>query len=104
MKKTILSIFLLLTGSVVYLNNAGLIAQQNPEVRLTVLNSLERIGQNQPLFGGTQAIIKAAKNEVESFQVVVGAIQKNVRVVKAEMSDLTGNAGTIGKENIGLFR
>ena len=82
-------------------------AQQNKKrqnVRLTVLNSMERIGQKQALFGETQARIKAAKNEVESFQVVVQALQKNVAVVKAEMSDLAGRTGTIRKENIALFR
>lgn len=77
---------------------------KSPEVKLTVLNSMERIGQNQELFGENQASIKAAKNEVESFQVVVGAIQKNVRVISAEISDLTGEAGFIGKENVSLFR
>lgn len=82
-------------------------AQQNKKpqnVRLTVLNSMERIGQNQELFGDNQARIKAAKNEVESFQVVVHALKKNIVVVKAEMSDLAGSAGTIRKENTALFR
>ena len=73
-------------------------------VRLTVLNSLERIGQVDELSGKDEAVIKAAKNEYESFQVVVGAGDKNIRVIRAEMSDLTGDAGTIGKENITLFR
>jgi hypothetical protein len=77
---------------------------ENVEVKLTVLNSMERICQDQALFGVDQASISAAKNETESFQAVVGAIQKNVRVLGAEMSDLTGGAGTIGKENISLFR
>jgi Glycoside hydrolase 123, catalytic domain len=76
----------------------------NPEVRLTVLNSMERISQDQPLFGMDQAVVKAAKNEVESFQIVVGAIGKNVRVTSAVISDLRGNAGTIGKENVMLYR
>jgi hypothetical protein len=40
---------------------------KSPEVKLTVLNSMERIGQNQELFGENQASVKAAKNEVESF-------------------------------------
>lgn len=104
MKKITLFALLLLTGSLVYFITSGLIVGEKPEVKLTILNSLERIGQNQPLFGETQAVIKAAKNEVESFQVVVGAVSKNVRVVKVELSDLNGNAGTIGKENITLFR
>jgi hypothetical protein len=93
-----------LTGLSVYIINAGLIVQEQPEVKLTVINSLERIGQNQALFGETQAVVKAAGNETESFQVVIGAVQKSVRVVKVEMSDLTGKAGTINGENITLYR
>jgi hypothetical protein len=104
MRKVISFAFILLTGFSVYLISTGLIPQEKPEVKLTVLNSLERIGQSQALFGNTQAVIKAAKNEVESFQVVVGAVSKSVRIVKAEMSDLTGKTGTIGRENITLFR
>ena len=75
-----------------------------PEVKLTVLNSMERIVPDQSIIGSDQASIKAAKNEVESFQVVVAAIQKNIRVTGAEISDLKGDAGTIAKENVTLFR
>jgi hypothetical protein len=78
--------------------------EQKAEVTLIVLNSMERVGQNQTASGKSQASIKAAKNEVESFQVVINALAKNVRVVKAEMSELRGKAGTIGKDNITLFR
>ena len=74
------------------------------EVRLTVLNSMERIGQDQPLFGSDHAILKAARNEIESFQVVVAALNKNIRVTGAEISDLKGNAGIISKENVTLYR
>lgn len=93
-----------MTGFIAILQGASSQNIQNPEIKLSVLNSLERIGQHQQLFGENQASIKAAKNEVESFQVVVGAIQKNVRVINVEISDLTGTVGTIGKENISLFR
>jgi hypothetical protein len=75
-----------------------------PEAKLTVLTSLQRIQQDQPQTGATEASIKAAKNELESFQVVVGAVSKNVRVTGAEVSDLKGDAGVIGKENITLYR
>lgn len=74
------------------------------EVRLTSISSMERIGQDEPLFGKETAAISAAKNEVESFQVVVGALTKNLRVVNAEMTGLNGDAGTISKENISLYR
>ena len=74
------------------------------EVKLTAISSLERIGQNEPLFGGSRAEIKAARNEYESFQVVVGALSKNVQVVNAEITDLTGKNGIISKENVTLYR
>lgn len=76
----------------------------NAEVRLKSISSMERIGQDQALFGNDQAIISGARNEVESFQVVVGAISKNIRVINAEMSDLKGNSSSIGRENITLYR
>lgn len=74
------------------------------EVKLTVLNSMERTGQDQITPGKDEASIKAAKNEVESFQVVVSALSKNVRVTGAEISDLKGESGSIGKENVTLYR
>jgi hypothetical protein len=79
--------------------------EEEPEnVTLTVLNSMERIGQQQSLFGAPRAVIKAARNEVESFQVVVHAGDKSIVVTNAEISDLTGSGGTIKKENIAFFR
>ena len=75
-----------------------------PEVKLTVLNSMERISPDQQLHGSDQATVKTAKNELESFQVVVTAIQKNIRVTGAEISDLKGESGIIAKENVSLFR
>jgi len=77
---------------------------EKEEVKLTVISSLERIGQDDQLFGELQVKIKAAKNEYESFQVVVGAILKNIRVVNAEISDLSGRAGIFSKENFTLYR
>ena len=72
---------------------------------LTVLNSMERIPQNQKPSGPRKADIQAARNEVESFQVVVAALEGNIRVVRAEMSDLVGKDGArIRKDNITLFR
>ena len=54
---------------------------EQPEVKLTALTGLERIQQDEPLIGTSIAYIKAAKNEVESFQVVIGAIQKISRLL-----------------------
>ncbi len=74
------------------------------EVKLTAITSLERIGLNEPLFGESQVVIKAAKNEYESFQVVIGAIEKNVQVINAEISDLSGDNGIIEKKNVIMYR
>ena len=74
-------------------------------VELTVLNSMERIGQNEPVFGKRAAVLKAAKNEVESFQVVVAAVNENISVVNAEISDLVSVGGErIENEHIKLYR
>ena len=79
-------------------------AAEKATAKLTVLNSMERITQNQDPFGETQVYIKAARNEVESFQVIVSATDENIKVTKVEVSDLTGKDGKISKENITLFR
>jgi len=72
---------------------------------LTALNSMERIGQNQKTYGAATVKIKSARNEVESFQVVVAAPKENINIVKVEISDLIGQDGSkIGKGNIRLFR
>ena len=74
-------------------------------IRLSALSSMERMGQNHKPYGATKAEIKAAKNEVESFQVVVAALKENISVVRVEISDLVATSGSkIGKENIRLFR
>lgn len=74
-------------------------------IELTVLNSTERIGQSQEPYGAAAVEIKAARNEVESFQLVVAAPKENISVVEVEISDLAGPAGSkIAKEKIRLFR
>ena len=82
-------------------------AEQNHDaanVKLTVLNSMERIGQQQALFGDSHVSLKAARNEVESFQVVVHADKSDILVVNAEMSELSGPGGTIAADNASVFR
>ena len=102
-KKSILltAILLLCTFTFVLCSSAK---NESNEIKLTVISSLERIGQDEPPFGESQATIKAAKNEYESFQVVIGAQNKSVQVVNVEISDLKGEVGTIAKDNITLFR
>ncbi|MFC1792252.1 glycoside hydrolase domain-containing protein [Planctomycetota bacterium] len=74
-------------------------------INLKVLNSTERIGQSQEPYGAAAVEIKAARNEVESFQLVVAAPKENISVVEVEISDLAGPAGSkIAKENVKLFR
>jgi len=74
-------------------------------IGLTALNSMQRIGQDQEPYGTAQVRISAARNEVESFQVVVAAPGENLTVTRVEMSDFVGqNGAKIGKENVRLFR
>jgi len=75
------------------------------KIALTALNSMERIGQNQKIDGAHTVKIWSARNEVESFQVVVSAPKENINVIKVEISDLIGPKGSkIEKEKIKLFR
>lgn len=74
-------------------------------IRLSVLGPMERICQSQAPFGKPAAEICAARNEVESFQVVVAAVGGSLRITAAEMGELVGPQGArIPKENVQLFR
>ena len=80
-------------------------AAEEKGIRLTVLNSMQRIRQDQQPYGLPQAEIQAARNEWESFQVVVFALDENVRVTGAEITDLAGADGAkIAKEHVKLYR
>jgi hypothetical protein len=80
-------------------------AHSAENLRLTVLNSMERMGQDQQPYGDDKVQIKSAKNEVESFQVVVTAPKDNIKVVDVEITDLIGKNGEkISKDDIQLFR
>jgi hypothetical protein len=97
--KTFTAIFLLLILISFERASAG------EEITLTALNSMKRIAQDQKAYGTNTVKICLARNEVESFQVVVSAPQENINVTKVEISDLVGSEGAkIGKENIKLFR
>ncbi len=75
------------------------------QIGLSVLGGMERIGQDQEPFGAPEAKIQAARNEVESFQVVVAALGGNLAVVKAEITDLVGDDGAkIERQDIRLYR
>jgi hypothetical protein len=77
---------------------------KGPGVKLTILNSMERIAPTDVLFGTYTADLYAAKNEVESFQVVVHPLNKNIKVVNAELSELKGSGGVISKQSFTLYR
>ena len=80
-------------------------AADAPAWKLTVLNAMERIRQHEAPFGAPAAELEAARNEVESFQVVVAALKGNLQVVGVDVSELTGPQGAkIGRDNIRLFR
>ncbi len=64
---------------------------------------MQLIKQENNLIGENIVKIKAAKNEYEPFQIAIVAGGK-LNNVKVEMSDLKGENGMIGKENITLFR
>jgi len=94
----VMVMFIFFFGSPVY-------SATEKRIGLTTLNSMERIGQNQQPFGADKVEIKSAKNEVESFHVVVTALKENIKVVNVEISDLIGKNGEkISKDNIKLFR
>ncbi len=74
-------------------------------IRLTVLNGMQRIGQDQESYGAPEAKIEAARNEWESFQVVVGAGDENIVVTGAEITELGGrNGAKIPTEHVKLYR
>jgi hypothetical protein len=76
-----------------------------PPMQLTVLNPMQRIQQHEPPFGAALAEIFAARNEVESFQVVVAAGQGGLRVTRVELPELTSADGhAIPADCIRLYR
>lgn len=97
--RTLIKILLFLILSSFEQSSAGY------KIALKALNSMERISQNQKMYGAATVKIKSARNEVESFQVVVSAPKENINVIKVEISDLIGPEGSkIEKDNIKLFR
>lgn len=89
----------------VLLGGAPAFGADEQQMALAVLNSMQRIGQDDPPSGTAQADIHAARNEVESFQVVIAAVRGHLTVTSASMSDLVGKDGTqIGQEHVRLYR
>ena len=96
---------LLIMIFLVFFNTISLHSTVKKKIKLTALNSMQRIRQSEKQFGACEVEIKAARNEIESFQVVVGALDENITIIDAQISDLIADNGSkIEKENIKLFR
>ena len=97
--RTLIAVFLFLVFS------SFEIAPADEKMILTSLNSMERVAQDQKIDGARAVKIWSARNEVESFQVVVSAPKENIDVIEVEISELIGPEGAkIEKENVKLFR
>ncbi len=74
-------------------------------IRLTALNSMQRVLPTIPVEGKPGVEIKAAKNEFEAFQVVISAGKKqHLKNVVIEVTDLVNKGETINKSNMEIFR
>ena len=83
----------------------SLVAGDEPAVQLTALHSMERILQHESPFGRETVEMAAARNEVESFQVVVAAPRENLRVTAVEITDFSGpNGQLLSRDQATLYR
>jgi len=69
-----------------------------------VVGPLARVKPRDAAGTVTEATVKAARNEVEAFQVVVRAGEGGLKNVTLEVSDLKGDGRAIEKKHIALFR
>ncbi len=81
-------------------------AEEAPSpLRLTALNSMQRVVPGGIPAGKSVAEIKAAKNEYEALQVVITAgPDHHLENLKVKMSDLQGDNGKIGLKYITMYR
>jgi hypothetical protein len=73
-------------------------------ISVYVVGPLSRVRPKDAAGTVTAATIKAARNEVEAFQVVVRAGEGGLKNVTMEASDLKSDGGAIEKKHIALFR
>jgi len=84
---------------------APALAAERPVIGLTALHAMERILQHEASLGTPTAEIAAARNEVESFQVVVAAGKGSLKVGSVVLSELVGEGGAkISGDSIRLYR
>jgi Domain of unknown function (DUF4091) len=84
----------------------GARAEQRAEQRyVVVVGGAEKVRPDTRASGGRAASLFAARNEFESFQVVVGAGSRPLRRLSiVPAGPLTGPAGTIAERNITVYR
>jgi hypothetical protein len=83
--------------SIAMSSNKSITANFVGAVQLTAINSMTRVPRSGAVSGGSITVsIKAAKNEVESFQVAITS-GSSQQVSDAVMSDLTNSSGGIIK-------
>ena len=105
MKNTRINEFILLLSILFFTYCTKQPGKGQKSLRLMALNSMQRIVPGKVPQGNNIAVLKAAKNEYEAFQVVITAAGgHHLKNVKVEMSDLEGRDGNIGIENITMYR
>ena len=82
---------------------ALLLPATRPQESVSVADALRRVRPQDPPPAGSTAALQAARNEVESFQVIVRAGPEPLKGVTAEAGDLKG-PGVIPVRNVALFR
>lgn len=79
-------------------------AQQSGNLRVWRIGAMDRVGQKDAVKDTGPIKLFAARNESESFQIVVTASGGNLNGVTITASDLTSKSGVISAETISLFR
>ncbi len=102
-KKKWLNTLVIILTILFLLQSCSEINKDESPMQLKAFNPMQLIKQENNLKGESIVKIKAAKNEYEPFQIAIVAGAK-LNHVKIEMSDLKGENGSIGRENIVLYR
>jgi hypothetical protein len=72
-------------------------------VELKAVNSMERIPHEGAVAGDSKVIIKAARNEVESFQVAITSSSASYQITDAYISDLADSTGLLINKSASTF-
>jgi len=83
---------------------AALLLPPAAPLSVFVAGPLVRVRPKDAPGTAVEATVKAARNEVEAFQVVVHAGEGGLKNVTLEASDLKGDGRAIDKKQIALFR